>query len=114
MIGELIFGIFVSFVSITGFIVSILALLDDEIKKSIFYLIVSLALAVIVVAALCDYSKARKEGGYIKKIENVKEELTWQDIKRIVNIADDYIKFVEPTTTEQEYYEQVLKRFGEK
>lgn len=42
-----------------------------------------------------------------------KEELTWQDIKRIVNIADYYIKFVEPTTTEQEYYEQVLKAFEE-
>ena len=47
------------------------------------------------------------------KTDMGKEELTWQDIKRIVNIADNYTKFVEPTTTEQEYYEQVLKRFRE-
>ena len=43
--------------------------------------------------------------------------LTWQDIKRIVNIADKMIEedvdgdLPEYCETEQGYYEEVLKRF---
>ena len=40
----------------------------------------------------------------------LKVNLSWQDIRRIVQIADDYINYTEPTTTEKEYYEQVLKQ----
>jgi len=51
-------------------------------------------------------------------------ELTWQDIKRIVKIADDLIPctpfasvseqiFADEFQTEQSYYEEVLKRFKE-
>ena len=47
-------------------------------------------------------------------------ELTWQDIKRIVNIADDMIdldvrdELPERCKTEQGYYEEILKRYKEK
>lgn len=43
--------------------------------------------------------------------------LTWQDIKRIVNIADDMIdldvqdKLPECCATEEGYYKEILKRF---
>lgn len=45
------------------------------------------------------------------------EELTWQDIKRIVNIADDMLGdkvFGEKRVLEDEYYKEVLKRYNEK
>ena len=44
-------------------------------------------------------------------------DLTWQDIKRIVNIADDMIdldiqdKLPECCATEEGYYREILKRF---
>ena len=53
-----------------------------------------------------------------------KEKLTWQDIKRIVKIADDLIPctpfasvseqiFADEFQTEEAYYKEILKRFNE-
>lgn len=43
-----------------------------------------------------------------------KEELTWQDVKRIVEIADDIIrKACYEHMSEEEYYTEVLRRFKE-
>ena len=46
------------------------------------------------------------------------EELTWQDVKAIVNIADQLLDNAEmrmavSNHSEKEYYEEVLKRFNE-
>lgn len=47
-------------------------------------------------------------------------ELTWEDIKRIVNIADDMIdldvrdELPECCKTEQGYYEEILKKYNER
>ena len=46
-----------------------------------------------------------------------KQELTWQDIKRIVKIADDLLpghdieQLLSEFQTEEAYYKEVLKRF---
>ena len=40
-------------------------------------------------------------------------DLTWQDIKRIVNLADEVINDVQYLTTEEAYYTEVLKRFND-
>lgn len=55
---------------------------------------------------------------------NTETQLTWQDIKRIVKIADDLIPctpfvsvseqiFADEFQTEESYYQEVLKRFKE-
>lgn len=61
----------------------------------------------------------------IEKANEMKtQELTWQDIKRIVKIADDLIPctpfvsvseqiFADEFQTEESYYQEVLKRFKE-
>lgn len=40
-----------------------------------------------------------------------KKVLTWQDIKRIVHIADELIKEPEFCKTEEQYYTEILKRY---
>ena len=40
-------------------------------------------------------------------------DLTWQDIKRIVNIADDLLRDDSVLSSEEEYYTEVLKRYKE-
>ena len=40
-------------------------------------------------------------------------DLTWQDIKRIVNIADDLLRDDSILSSEEEYYTEVLKRYKE-
>ena len=48
-----------------------------------------------------------------------KNELTWQDVKSIVEIADDCAEYAEVgivvpfLASEQKYYEEVLRRFNE-
>ena len=47
-----------------------------------------------------------------------KPELTWEDVKAIVNIADQLLDNAEmriavSNHSEKEYYEEVLKRFNE-
>ncbi len=55
---------------------------------------------------------------YMEK-EKTKQELTWQDIKRIVTIADDLLpghdteQLLSEFQTEESYYQEVLKRFKE-
>ena len=50
---------------------------------------------------------------------NDMEELTWEDIKKIVNIADDMIdldimdELPECCKTEEGYYTEILKRYRE-
>ena len=57
-------------------------------------------------------------------IDAMKNELTWQDIKRIVKIADDLIPctpfvsvseqiFADEFQTEEAFYKEILKRFNE-
>lgn len=41
------------------------------------------------------------------------KDLTWQDIKRIVNIADDLLRDDSVLSSEEEYYTEVLKRYKE-
>ena len=46
------------------------------------------------------------------------EELTWEDVKAIVNIADQLLDNAEmrmavANHSEKEYYEEVLRRFNE-
>ena len=47
------------------------------------------------------------------------QELTWQDVKRIVTIADDLLpghdieQLTSEFQTEESYYQEVLKRFKE-
>ena len=40
-----------------------------------------------------------------------KKVLTWQDIKRIVHIADSLLKEPEFCVTEEQYYTEILKRY---
>ena len=61
----------------------------------------------------------------IKEANEMKtQELTWQDVQRIVKIADDLIPctpfvsvseqiFADEFQTEQSYYDEILKRFKE-
>lgn len=55
---------------------------------------------------------------YMEK-KKTKQELTWQDIKSIVNIADDLLpghdteQLLSEFQTEESYYQEVLKRFNE-
>lgn len=60
---------------------------------------------------------------YMEK-KKTKQELTWQDIKQIVKIADDLIPctpfvsvseqiFADEFQTEESYYKEILKRFME-
>lgn len=39
--------------------------------------------------------------------------LTWQDIKRIVNIADDLLRDDSVLSSEEEYYTAILKAFNQ-
>ena len=41
-----------------------------------------------------------------------KKVLTWQDIKHIVQIADELIKEPEFCKTEEQYYTEILKRYN--
>lgn len=55
----------------------------------------------------------------LKECERMpKQELTWEDVKAIVNIADQLLDNAEmriavSNHSEKEYYEEVLKRFNE-
>lgn len=56
---------------------------------------------------------------YMEK-KKTKQELTWQDIKAIVNIADDILpdpRYKQDLDTsfqsEEAYYKEVLRRFNE-
>lgn len=40
------------------------------------------------------------------------KDLTWQDIKRIVNIADDLLEANPHPASEEEYYTKVLDEFN--
>ena len=40
-------------------------------------------------------------------------DLTWRDIKQIVNIADDLLRDGSVLSSEEEYYTEVLKRYKE-
>jgi len=52
-------------------------------------------------------------------IDAMKDELTWEDIKRIVNIADDLLPGIDTAAilsefqTEEAYYKEILKRYKE-
>ena len=52
----------------------------------------------------------------LKWTERTEMELTWQDIKRIIKIADDMIREYPHDTLvamgEQEYHEEVLRRYN--
>ena len=43
---------------------------------------------------------------------NPPTDLTWQDIKRIVNIADDLLEANPHPASEEEYYTRVLEEFN--
>ena len=47
--------------------------------------------------------------------KRLEEELTWQDVKKIVGIADDMMSlaFVGLIKSEEEYFTEVLRRFKE-
>jgi len=55
---------------------------------------------------------------YMEK-KKTKQELTWQDIKRIVKIADDLLpghdteQLLSEFQTEEAYYKEVLRRYME-
>lgn len=53
------------------------------------------------------------EGNFANADKNL-QELTWQDVKRIVEIADDILERKEYSFgSEEEYYTEVLRRFTE-
>lgn len=41
------------------------------------------------------------------------KDLTWQDIKRIVNIADDLLRDDSVLSSEEEYYTAILNAFNQ-
>lgn len=49
---------------------------------------------------------------WYQKYLNKKVQLTWQDIKTIVNLADDLVQDDSVTETEEEYYKAILDAFN--
>ena len=67
------------------------------------------------------YESATKRLGFVDGYHKAEKDLalTWQDIKRIVQIADDLLPGIDTMAllsefqTEEAYYKEILKRFNE-